>query len=641
MPSPSSALCSLPLLAAFTLSPTWAQDSDPSQSSGQNCTYIAAPDEFLSREARARQVAYERTLAFSRATVAAAKTRAAVSPSQIPVRNFIDEEIFRRLQAEGVQSAQISSDEEFLRRITLDLTGRIPSADDIRAFTADTDPRKRDTLIDRLLFSPEFVDKWTLWLGDILQNAATAQNRSQQIEGRNRLYEWIRASIDSGKSWRDIAFQMVAATGNNYDRATPGANFILRGFAPMGPVQDTYDLLLVKSASAFLGISHYDCLLCHNGRFHTDQVSVWATRTMRIDAERMAAHFARVQISNYPGNDAANFYTNSTNILERGTGTYDLNTNYGNRPNRVAVVIDGRNTTSLTPIYRDGTAATGSWRESFAKSLVGDPMFARNYANRLWKAMFNIALAEPVDGLDPDRLDPNVQPPTGWTWQASHPVLLEKLAQVARDNDYNLRETLRFIVSSSAYQLSSRYDADWDITKAPLFARHIPRRLEAEEVHDAIAKATGLFTAYTVGGWVDTVSWAMQLPEPVEPRSNGTVAGFLNSFNRGNRDTLQRSQSGSILMWLNMMNSTVVTNRTRATGTSASPFLASLAAAGRSNDSIVDDLFFTFLSRPPSDYERGVALKTLSKATTTATRATAVEDLAWALINKIDFLFSY
>ncbi|MBI5280183.1 MAG: DUF1549 domain-containing protein [Candidatus Solibacter usitatus] len=612
---------------------------DPPETSGQNCTFLAAPDEFLSRESRVRRDAYERTLAFSRALP---NSRTTVDPSQIPVRSFIDEEIFRRLQNDGVPSAALTTDEEFLRRVTLDLTGRIPSSADIRAFVADSNPEKRDTLIDQLIASPEFGDKWAVWLGDLLQNAATAQNRSQQIEGRNRLHEYIRDAIYTQKSWRDIAFEMVAAAGNNYDRETPGANFILRGQAVMGPAQDTYDLLLVRSASAFLGISHYDCVLCHNGKFHLELVHAWGVRTTRLEAWRMAAHFSRVTLQGYPGNDPANFYTNSTTVLERPTGAYDLNTNFGNRPNRTPVTIDGRSVASLTPIYRDGVAApTTDWRAAFAAGLVRDPMFARNFANRIWKAMFNLALAEPVDGLDPLRLDPAVTPPDPWTHQASHPWLLEKLAQYARDNDFNLRDTLRFIARSSAYQLSSRYDADWDITKAPLFARHIPRRLEAEEVHDAIVKATGVMPSYAVGGWADRVSWAMQLPEPLEPRSDGAASGFMNSFNRGNRDTLQRSQSGSILMWLNMMNNSLVTNRVRTAGNPSSAYLASLAA-NKSNDAVVEELFFTFLSRSPTEYEKGVALKTLVKATTAQyTRAMAVEDLAWALINKTDFMFSY
>jgi hypothetical protein len=614
------------------------QEPDWPQVSSANCTWIAAPDQVQMRGLRARREAYERTLAFTRALP---KTRAAMSvpAARLPRRNFIDEEIFARLEAEGVPAAPLTNDEEFLRRVTLDLTGRIPSAADLRAFAADPDPSKRDRVIEKLLASDEFIDKWTLWLGDLLQNAATAQNRSQQINGRNAFYRWIRNALKEDKSWRDIAVEIVTANGNNFDAGTAGTNFLIRGFAPMGPAQDTYDLLLVKTASTFLGLGHYDCLLCHNGKYHLDMVSAWGAKVTRLEAQQMAAHFARINMTARRA-ETTDFYYQSFDVSERTSGFYVLNTNAGNRPNRAPALIDGRAVTNLTPVYRDGRAAAGNWRESFVRAMVEDPMFARNYANRLWKAMFGLALAEPVDGLDPERLDPRVRPPEGWTWQASHPWLLEKLAEHARATDFHLRETLRLIAQSTAYQLSSRYDGDWDMTKAPLFARRIPRRLDAEEIHDAIVKATQLPQPYTVQGFDEPFLWAVQLPDTSEPRSNGTTRAFLDAFNRGNRDTLQRNQDGSILMWLTLMNSAFTNNRARASGSGASPYLASLLRLS-SNEQVVEDMFLTFLSRRPTEYERGVALKALARASTAQARATAIEDLAWALMNKIDFLFSY
>ncbi len=622
----------------WALAPAREAAPEETANSGRNCTWIAAPDEVRQRGLLAGRDAYERTLAFTRSLP---KTRAAtaVPASELPVRNFIDEEIFARLQAEGVPAAPLASDEEFLRRVSLDLTGRIPSAEEIRAFVADPDPAKRDNVIEKLLASEAFFDKWSLWLGDLLQNAAFAQNRSQRIQGRNALYLWIRNALKEDKSWRDIAVEMLTVNGNNYDPGTAGTNFILRGFAPMGPAQDTYDLLLVKTATTFLGMGHYDCLLCHDGKYHLDSVSAWGVKVTRMEAQQMAAHFARITMTARRTAET-DFYYQSADIGERAGGFYALNTNSGSRPNRAPAIIGGLVVTSLAPVYRDGTPASGGWRESFVRSMIADPMFARNYANRLWKAMFGLALAEPVDGLDPARLDPRQAPPEGWSWQASHPWLLERLAEYARSMDFHLRDLLRLMAQSTAYQLSSRYDGEWNMTMAPLFARRIPRRLDAEEVHDAIVKAAQLPQPYTVQGFAEPFLWAAQLPDTSEPRSNGVARAFLDAFSRGNRDTLPRRQDGSILMWLNLMNSTFTASRARATGKNASPYLAALARSG-SNEQIVEDMFLTFLSRTPTDYERSVALKGLEKAATPAARATAIEDLAWALINKIDFLFSY
>jgi hypothetical protein len=403
-----------------------------------------------------------------------------------------------------------------------------------------------------------------------------------------------------------------------------------------GPAQDTYDGMLVRSASTFLGMSHYDCLLCHNGRGHLDQLSLWGSRTTRIDAEGMAAFFARTRLGRYPTADTSEPYYNSTVVTDAvTTAGYDLNTNYGNRPNRVPFGT----TKTLTPVYQStgATPPDGNWRNSFAWFLINDPMFARNMANRMWKAMFNLGLVDPADQLDPARLDPNNAPAAPWTFQATHPMLLENLANYLANNNWDLRGFLRLIAQSSAYQLSSRYDGDWNIQYVPLFARHYPRRLDAEEIHDAISSATGVFNKYTVQGFGDPIQWAMQLPDTSEPRSNGAVANFLNSFLRGNRDTTQRSQNSSILQQLNLMNDNFVVSRTRV---AASPSLLAISKI-TDNSSAVEQLFLTFLSRQPTDYERAHALTYLQNANGATARNAAIEDLAWACINKLDFLFSY
>jgi hypothetical protein len=612
-------------------------DDLSSNVSGANCTFQASPDRFLAAEGRIRDQVFQSTQHFQK-TAAAMATKSAATNAPIAHRNFIDDEIFNKLATAKVQPARLTTDEEFFRRINLDLTGRIPSADDVRAFVVNTDPGKRDAEIEQLLNSAAFNDKWTLWLGDLLQNNVAQATAAvpRQIYGRNAFYGYIYWSIAGSKPLNQIAFESISGAGQNYDLDTGSANFILGGSVAGGPAQDTYDGMLVRSATTFLGMGHYDCLLCHNGRAHLDQLSLWGSQTTRIDAESMAAFFARTRLNRYPSLDTTEYYYNSTVVTDAvTTAGYDLNTNYGNRPNRVP----NGTTKTLTPVYQftGATPADGNWRNSFALILLGDPMFARNMSNRLWKAMFNLALADPVDQLDPARLDPNNPPPAPWTLQATHPVLLEKLANYLANSNWDLRGFLRLIAQSSAYQLSSRYDGDWNIQYVPLFARHYPRRLDAEEIHDAISSATGVFNKYTVQGFGDPVQWAMQLPDTTEPRSNGAVANFLNSFMRGNRDTTQRSQASSILQQLNLMNDNFVVSRTRV---AASPALLAISKI-TDNSSAVEQLSMTFLSREPTDYERAHAVAYLQNATSAAARNTAIEDLAWALINKLDFLFSY
>jgi hypothetical protein len=632
--------CFFCFLSAFGVLGLSGQDASSSVS-GSNCTFQAEPDKFLAAEARARLAVHQRAQQFQKS--AAVSSNSAAGARSIARRNLIDDEIFDKLANMNVQPARLTTDEEFFRRINLDLTGRIPAASDIQAFASNTDPGKRDAIIEKLLYSPEFNDKWTMWLGDVLVNnvsqVTAATNR--QIDGRNQFYRYLYWSVAGWTPLRAIAWDTITMIGNNYDFAAGASNFVIGGSITGGPAQDTYDGMLVRSATTFLGQGQYDCLLCHNGVGHLDQLSLWGKQTTRADAERMAAFFSRVRLTRYAaaavpaGQVSTDPYLNSTIVSDTYTNvSYDLNTNYGNRPNRVPFGT----TKTLTPVYQatGATPTDGNWRFAFAQAVTTDPMFARNFANRLWKAMFNLGLVDPVDQLDPARLDPNDPPPAPWDFQATHPKLLEKLAQYLANSDYDLRGYLRLIAQSSAYQLSSRYDGDWSLQYVPLFARHYPRRLDAEEIHDAISTATGVFTKYTIQN-LPSVQYAMQFPDTSEPRSNGAVANFLNSFLRGNRDTTQRSQASSILQQLNLMNDNFVMSRARV---SASPALTSISKI-TDNSAMLDQLFLTFLSRKPSDYERAHALPYLQKATSATARITALEDLAWVCINKLDFLFSY
>lgn len=635
-------------LGTFLSTAACAQDASPALStfaSGDNCTFKADPNAFLQATARAARALHQRVASYDKLTAnagAVAKKEDAASSAPIPHRNLIDDEIFGKLDSLNVPSAPLSPDEEFLRRVTLDLTGRIPSAADVRAFLADPNPNKRNEKINSLLYTPEFVDKWTMWLGDLVENNATAVNVNRNISARNAFYKFLWINVTDDKvSMHDLVYNIINSSGNTYDEPSPAA-YILGGIAPGGPADDEYDMLAYKTAKMFLGLGNYDCLLCHNGRGHLDQINLWASGVSRSQAEQMSAFFSHERRTGYTAAagtsaDTAAFYNGSTIVSEvlSNNSNYTLPTTFGNRPNRALI----NNKTTALPIYRDGVKTPGSnnWRSEYATFLVNDPMFAVNFANRLWKAMFNYGLVDTADTLDPARLDPSNPPDAPWTLQATHPVLLDRLASQFIARNYSLREFLRLIAESSAYQLSSRYSGDWNETQVPLFARHYVRRLTGEEVHDAITKATGVFPKYTVQGWGDPVSYAMQLPDTSEPRSNGAAVNFMNAFLRGNRDNVPRSGVETIGQSQSLMNDTFVTSRIKMT---ASPELQAVAKLTNVSDQI-DEMYYTFLGRLPSDYERSHATAYLTKPTTTAAKNAALEDFAWALINKLEFVFSH
>ena len=521
----------------------------------------------------------------------------------------------------------MSTDEEFVRRVSLDLTGKLPTPADSRAFVASDSTTKRDELIDKLLGSPAYVDKWTMWWGDLLENCSFPGLFDRRQDGRNVYYKYIKDFVEKNRTLRDVSFELLAGGGNHFDSGV--ANFPMTARTSMGPSQDTYDQGLVKTATFFLGMAQYDCLLCHNGRGHLDQINAWGARQTRVDAWKMAAYFSHLNFAS-PNLPSSDFYFYSLIVSERTTGTYDLNTTTGNRPSRQAVGT----VKNLTPEYRDTGAKPkdANYRAGLGQVLWRDPMFSTNFVNRFWRELMGMGLVEPYDMLDPDRLDPDNPPADPWTLQATHPVLLKKLAQAFADSDSNVKELLRLIVQSNAYQMSARYDGDFTLDMVPLFARHYPRRLWAEEIHDIIVTGTGQFNNYTPTR-LPATKWAMQLPEPGEPNNDGSTANFLNTFLRGNRDSQQRSSNLSILQRLALMNDGFVVNRTKATA----PNLAVLFKI-TDNAQVVEEIFLTFLGRRPTDAEGEAIVAAAAKVTD---RNAFLEDLVWACINKADFQFSY
>lgn len=617
------------------------------QQSGDNCSFKADPDAYLNRARRATEDVMSRSAAFSKGRTSAAEATAVsrlVDANSIPRRNFIDEAIFGAMAKAGVKSAPLTTDAEFVRRIYLDLTSRLPSAAEVRAFLADRDDNKRSRLIGELLYSSAFADKWTWWMNEWIGNRAnspTGAYRTQNANGRNALHKYNWVGVQSGRPLRDMVVEYISGTGNNYDEGNAAANFMVSSWTFGGPNEDSYDTMALRSANIFMGVQHYDCLMCHGGRFHLEPLSLWASKVTRTQAQQMSAYFSRNTQTQFvvpPGEDArANPYAGSYLVTDVVNRSYSLRTSFGNRPNRTPIGTQ----TTLTPEWSFSHGAkptSNNWREEFAKNLVAEPMFARNVANRLWKQMFNLGLVDPVDSMDPARLDPKNPPGEGWTLQATHPQLLEDLATWMKENDFNLRGYLRLLTESSAYQLSSEYPGEtFTPQMVPLFARHYVRRLEAEELHDAINKATGVTPVYRIGGiWGDPMNWAMQLPDANEP-SDGTARNFMANFGRGNRENQPRTQVSSTLQQLALMNDGFVTNRITMAQSNTLKEIVKLT----DNGAAVDEMFLTFLSRTPSESERAKAVAHLARATNANLRNTYLEDLAWALINKIDFLFSY
>jgi hypothetical protein len=275
-------------------------------------------------------------------------------------------------------------------------------------------------------------------------------------------------------------------------------------------------------------------------------------------------------------------------------------------------------------------------RPQFARMLTSHPQFARATVNLIWKQFFGLAIVEPVDGFDLARQDPAKPPPAPWTVQPTDPALLDALARDFVDHGFSLRQLMRTITRSSAYQLSSRFAGEWQARYSPYFARKFVQRLSAEQLHDAISQATRVFGDYPrrdllystplppVHFWTE-----VSTPEEI---GNREAKSFLEAFGLANREQFDRQSGGSVAQAMMLMNSPFVMRRVKAEGHS---LVQQLIESSRTSAEIVDALYLATLSRYPTVEEKKVAASWIDADRTN------VSDLHWVLLNKVDFIFNY
>jgi hypothetical protein len=560
---------------------------------------------------------------------------AKVQPAALPAGSGIDSYIFAAIQAAGVTPAPATTDYEFIRRVTLDLTGRIPTPARVIAFVTDSTATKRADLIEELLAKPEWIDKWTMFLGDLYQNNSQNAQIRRFPEGVKAFNDYIRAALLANKPYDQMARDLIGATGSDSFQ-TGALNFLVGGVVTGGPLQDVFDQQTANTLDVFLGLSHVNCLLCHNGRGHLDSISLWGSQTTRYQAWQLASYLSHTDETRTPVSGVAGsqpYYWALVDNSPRVRTDYALNTTTGNRPARQPANSE-RN---VAPMYIFNGAAPkpgDNYRASLAAQLTGDFQFARATVNRFWAYFFGVGLVDPPDQFDPARQDPDNPPPAPWTLQASNPRLLNALAQSFIDNKYDLKWLMRTIANSRAYQLSSRYNGEYDAAWDTLYARHFVRRLWAEELHDAVAQSSNILPRYTLALNVPA-TWAMQFPEPLgTPTLRDPVTAFLDAFLRGNRDDQARSAEGSISQALNLMNDNFVMSRTKSTGAATSLLVQNVNLP---NNQLVNILFVSVLSRYPTTEEMTRAVNQL----TSGNRGQQAENLLWSLYNKVDFVFNY
>lgn len=496
---------------------------------------------------------------------------------RLPQHNYIDRLVDAKLERLKIQPSASTDEATFLRRVSLDLTGRLPSPESVRAFLADRKPSrvKRAAMIDELIASPEYVDHWTVKWGDLLQS-------SRKYLGEKGAYEfqyWIREAIASNRPYDKVVRELLTARGSSYDN--PAANYF-RVTREAKPAME-------KTTQVFLGVRMV-CAQCHDHPFE---------RWTQNQYYQMSAFFSAVGIR-------AGYEVGEEIVFDR-RADYEMTHPRDGRVVKPQFMLASSHAPVPDSAHR---------RDAFADWLTSkdNPFFAKAIANRMWSYFLGKGIIDPVDDIRASN------PP-------SNPALLDALTKDLIDHNFDLRHLMRVIVSSRAYQASIATN-EWNANDRDNFSHAIPRRLSAEELMDAVASAAGARPRFPE---VPENTRASQLVDPHIGRE-----GFLDVFGRPARDSsceCERRSDFSLPQALNLVNGRTISDAVA----DSKGRVAKLILGGKSDAAIVDELYLAALSRLPTEEERQRGVAYLSNAA----RASRVQDLLWALLNSKAFLYIY
>lgn len=510
----------------------------------------------------------------------------APKPYDFPATTVIDRNIVAQWQRLGLRPSELCSDEQFVRRACLDITGTLPGAKRVRDFVADGDSQKRTKLIDALLETPEYANHFANKWADVLR--VKRRQDPNRAAGTFAFHDWIRDAIAADMPFDQFVRAILTATGD--ETRNPPVVWYKEVQTPEQFVDDV--------SQVFLG-QRVACAQCHHHPYE---------RWSQDDFWSMAAFFGKVgrKARPIPG-VMQNQQRPPQEIYIRSDGT--VTNRKANRP------------AAIKPL--DGEVVTVARDEDPRPKLVDwmvdakNPFFARAIANRYWAHFFSRGIVEPLDDM---RV---TNPPT-------NPELLDSLAASFTDSKFSLKSLVRTICTSRAYQLSSLPD-EGNADDKQNYARFYPKRLLAEVMVDAVSHATGSPTTFAgLPRDRHAPKRALELPD------ESFASYFLDVFGRPQRITAcecERVSEANLAQVLHLLNSDEVQGKLSRPDGRAERLSRYLI----SDDERIDELFLQVMSRRPTEKERETAHAQLEKHA--GNHKQAYENLIWALINTKEFLF--
>jgi hypothetical protein len=492
--------------------------------------------------------------------------------------NYIDKLVNDKLDKLRIYPSAIADDQEFVRRLYIDLVGLYPTPEEVRSFIADTHPDKRTQLVDALLQRKEFTDMWVMKWAELLQiRSGLNNNRPPFYKNALLYYNWLSERIAKNQPLNEIVVDILSATGGTV--SNPPVNYFQMETDPLKVVENI--------AQVFMGM-RIQCAQCHNhpfDRWTMNDYYGFQAFIMQV-GRKNTDDPQEVVIYNSKGGEAHHVLTKAV-VKPKFLGGAEPELKPGD----------------------DRRAVMAKWLAS-----PENPYFARNIANILWAHFFGPGIVDPVDDV---RIS---NPP-------SNPELLTELANRLQGYNYDFRKLIRDIATSMSYQRTSQTNASNESDQRN-YAHAMVRRVRAEVLLDGISRITEVpnkFQGLPVG------ARAVQI-------ADGAVSNyFLTTFGRAKRESVcscEVKMEPTLSQALHLMNGDSVNERIHK-----GDVVGRLLKAGKSSNEIVQELYLRAFGRTPLPKEWDAVNKALAEGADA--KQAVLEDLFWALLNSKEFYFTH
>lgn len=572
----------------------------------------APPATTTTKTTAAKTTAAKTTAAKATASKSSSKATEAAADYGIPQIALINQHMRQGWTDFQLTPSKPATDNEWCRRVFLDVLGRIPSVTELETFLSDTSPKKRLDLINRLLgddYAEEYASNWTtIWTNVLI--GRTGGSEDNTLINRSGMMQYLRRCFQRNKSYDQMVEELITATGST----TPGkedfngaTNFLVMKY------EEKAAQATAKTSQIFLGLQ-VQCTQCHNHPFNDWKQNQFWEMNAFFRQSRPLREFDG-------GRDVANVRLVDESFEGEGGNPAEAELYYELRNGLMKVAfpvfVDGK---SLVDIHGEEKGNSGyledvNRRQELAKMIRDSRYMDKAIVNRYWAHFMGYGFTKPIDDMGPHN-------------GPTHPELLDQLGLGIREHSFDLHELIRWITLSEAYGLSSQMNTtnkkdDPSLGEKPMFSHFYLRQMQAEELYESLITAT---QAQKTGGTY----------EEQEARKRQWLGQFSQAFGTDEGDEAT-TFNGTIPQALMMMNGELVNN---AVSTDKGSFLAQIAANGKlSPEQKITYLYMAALARKPSSKELQVGNWMLTNRKGEMT--SALQDMWWVLLNTNEFILNH